>query len=353
MAYNKRGIQLAQWEASEELYNAILTYKDAGNHVKVVSDNDFNAYKTGYPDRSTLVLNKERNEFICDAATIVYLTNNPKIFGDPCPYKSRLNFYQVRIILNPEFDGMNGLGKSVTGTIAYNYIMTRVHNLYGATEIDLIFNECSAQRDSNLIQQHFLYCTPNELLRFDNCYYYDINCAHGSAWIELFPLMKQTILDMYAKRKDNNGYFKKIFNYSVGMLCRKNHRETYNWIVQRTTRMMIDLYTKVGGDMVYINTDGIILQKPNKPIPNSDKMGEFKLRRGTVYTYRHEPKDDIASSYEIYQIYYEDGTTEIKGNLPKQLREGVDLRQGRIVTYIKTKVQHHYEYSNVEIKEVK
>ena len=156
---------------------------------------------------------------------------------------------------------------------------------------------------------------------------------------------KEKFIELHKQRKQKPE-IKKWFNYFVGMLTVKGYRKTYNWIVQRTNTKLMELWNKLGGLVVYGNTDGIILKDPKTTIPHSSALGEFKLEyHGTVYTY-------AGKNYWIFQ-YENQGKLETTGSLPVSLRDKVDLPKGQVVSYDRVLKCYGqvkiYEYQNVEV----
>ena len=213
---------------------------------------------------------------------------------------------------------------TVTGTYATNYLNKIIRRKYTDKETLSMYDDNSAEYDANMIQQH--YVLPDKIgkvRKYPNCYYYDINGAHTDALVELFPRCKDDFMDMYNRRKEHPE-IKQIFNFFVGNLVH-SHRGTYNWIVQRTTKKLMDFANYIGGKVLYINTDGIIVQNPIHTPANSAKLGEFKLEYvGDVYMYqRFSP-----SPYYIIQM-----GDVMKGNCPLEYRNMIDLSNGKVVSY--------------------
>lgn len=116
---------------------------------------------------------------------------------------------------------------------------------------------------------------PHPFIRiYKNCYSYDLNGAYASLFMQMFPKAHDRLLKMFLKRHENNDRYKCVFNYSVGMLtqnerklenggkAREIYPETRHWIVQHVTDMMMAGMSKVGGNVIYENTDGFITQNP-------------------------------------------------------------------------------------------
>ena len=60
-----------------------------------------------------------------------------------------------------------------------------------------------------------------------------------------------------------------------------------------------------------------------------------------MYVYR-------CAKYEIFQIYYPDGTNEVKGRLPNILKPKIDLKNGKVVKYKTIADGHKRLYIDVQ-----
>lgn len=337
---------LPAMRVSTDLFEKLLKTYDA--YVESVPD--LNIYKSGYPDKEKI--KRCNNELISQVYRVCFVCGEYFI-----PIGTAWKQYIVRC------DGGLPLNtyvlKDVTGPEAEKYIERVVLKKYSKEEYDAILKGVCVEYDENLAQQHFLNAVFGKVEKFTNCYYYDINNAHGSAILELFPRCEEELLRMYEHRKDNDGYYKKVFNYYWGQLGAGKkqkdgtvkygpYRGAYNWVVQRTTKLITEFLEKVGGEIVYINTDGIIVSNPRNPQPSSNKLGEFKLETGTVYTYRHPIGDKSVTPYELLQFMGDDGVVSKKGSLPLIFRDAVDLSSNKGIKFKRVKVNNHYEYQNME-----
>ena len=301
---------------------------------------DLAPFQYGYKDKKVIRYNEDK--LICLQAYLVALGLMPSNEND--------NWYQYSCFIMPEQKKEVSLGFKVVD--ARRKVEKVLHKHYTDTEIEAIFNSHS-QPDSTI-----LHLTPvseeGKIQCYHNCYYYDINGAYASELIGLFPKCASDFAYMYKHRHDNNNRFKNVFNFYVGCLTmnedkqkireakgeklRPLHTGTRHYIVDRISQKMLDMIAKVGGDLIYINTDGFIVQNPSVIIPHSTELGEFKLEyQGDIYTYRDK-------NYIIFQ--YGD---EIKGNMPLNLRDRVDLRKGKVIHYTKVKANENYfTYINIE-----
>lgn len=224
--------------------------------------------------------------------------------------------------------------------------------------------------DNHLVEPLRKRYEEDELIhKWDDCTYMDIHKAHAS---ELLKMFAGTGIDTAVQVKLNQGVVykkagdmvkyqetKDIINYAVGMLglikkddsgakiaaepdmwllgC--NTRPLYNRIVNNI-RAKIDKQRELmsgdnlEGGCIYAQTDGLIIQHSNE-VPSSNKVGEFGLVfKGTVYTY-HCNNGDGHTSYTIYQYTDESGVKHVKGDLPDELKQYIDLEKGKVVVYKK------------------
>lgn len=228
-----------------------------------------------------------------------------------------------------------------------------IFSKYTREEYDEILTAAAVAYDKDKAQQHCFIADENIITVYENARYYDVNSAHGAGLLELFPRCAETWEKWYARRHAENGKYKKIMNYywgALGMIGSaggyRRTRGAYNWIVQRTTERVTELYQKLGTIAPYINTDGLIVDENAADVASSDRMGEFKRIDGTLYTYYQ--KRPGKSPYWLLQFDADDGRREIKGNCPLQLRGSIDLSKGETIAYQKKAVGNHYEYAEVE-----
>lgn len=190
-----------------------------------------------------------------------------------------------------------------------------------------------AKRQIHLLPTSFPFVHPNIVYEIPNCVEFDINGAHAFELSRIFPKSDGRIKELYAKRHDNPIY-KAIPNYYVGMLCRKNHRKTYNWIIQNVSAKVMAKTKEEegrGGIPIYINTDGMILAYPERIKPSSSKeLGGWKTEgMGNCRFILHQQVGE--ASYWAIQI-----GDELKGNISLEARKGMDLAKGMISSYVKS-----------------
>lgn len=330
--------QLPQIMISQAVYDLILSKYE----IKFVDD--IGPYRNGYQDKLTKVCDLNRKVIIAQAVVINrHIDSN---FNPTQPWK------QYVMTLDPE---LTVPYKDDFSPIKCKLILETKLKKLGLTSEDISnrLNQFQAEKDERYTQWHDTRSTKGIIRKFENCVYYDINKAHSDALGEIFPELKDW-LAFIAKLAKTDKKWKSVPNYYVGLLAfktaemRKNHMPakfelTYNWIVQRTTKTLFKRYEESVSDnsrVVYVNTDGIVIQNPIKIIPSSNQFGQFKIEspETTYYTYRGE-------NYEIVQY----GDT-IKGSLPLALRQYVDLRKGQVISY-KRRLNENNIYVYEDIKQ--
>lgn len=297
--------QLATYEVRADVFDKILY--DLSVHCEYTDD--IHKYSYGYKNRNTIYYNEEY--LICKECVLDY-------YCDCIPESTSWKQVKLRRVINAE----QTVNHTITGNYAWNYIMKLLSKYYTDEEIESILNAHEADYSEEFKQFH--YNAPIDtgtLVKYTNCFKYDINGAHCDAVVQLFPKAYNEFMKLYKERKQKPVY-KQLFNFFVGELCRKNHRKTYNWIVQRTTRKLYEAMDTTDGMLLYANTDGFIVQQPQKELDTSTNIFEFKQEySGDVYIYR-------SNNYILYQCG-EDKT----GSCKCEVRADIDLRKGIVVDY--------------------
>lgn len=335
--------QLPQYKISRNLYDLIA------NSFKTKYVDNINPYRNGYKDK-TLCISVPNKYIICKGAYLNYLLNysfNEDMFDD---------WKQYVCVLNEDLE--TNIERDFTPHICKKLITDRLLKCGLSNEdIDKRLHEYEADYCEALAQQHFLDVEPGVIERFDNCIYYDINKAHSDAIGEIFPEIRGWLEEIAMLAKEDKRW-KSVPNYYVGMLAYKTksmrqdnedgkYEKTYNWVVQRTTRILsrrLNDISDLNSNVVYMNTDGVVVQNPTKIIPGSTRFGDFKVESDetTFYTYAGE-------NYSIIQY----GDT-IKGNLPMDLRKFVDLREGKVISFDRKLNENGiFEYTNIQTKYIK
>lgn len=231
---------------------------------------------------------------------------------------------------------------SITGPRAYFYIMKILKKHYTESEIKTILNSYTDTKTEEDKQVHITVEKQDYIQCYENCIKYDINGAHQDALVEMFPKAIKELKEIYDKRKVKSIY-KQYMNLAVGQMKRLGYEGAYWWIVHRTSKMLKEAINKVCPDdiekdckIIYANTDGFIVSNPDKLLEASKELGKFKLEaQGPVYVYTHSGDKDT-TSYIVYQYEVEkDGfiETETKGNIRLAVRNKIDLKNGKAVSY--------------------
>lgn len=308
MNITKHHIVLKQYQVNVEVFYRILD--DFAGCVDLVKTLD--PYYKGYDNPKRIKYNGD-DRLICLEYMLDYCTDNT--LTDVCDWK------QVVVRMVPNVDAQ-AISHDITGIYAWTAFNRALRNVYTPDMIEACLKSHTAEYSFELQQYHYRYPDePGKIMSWNNAYVYDVNGAHADALREIFPRAADIILDMHHRRKDNPT-LKAVLNYYVGMLARKGYRETYNWIVQRTTRKLFKAMDYCGGILIYANTDGFVVADPERLLSPTSELGEFKCEHiGVVYGYTDK-------NYSVIQ-YGE----SMKGNLRIKVRDKVDLRKGKVVHY--------------------
>lgn len=226
---------------------------------------------------------------------------------------------------------------AISGGVAWKAVKSKICKHYTVREFEETLNKFTAPYDENKNQIHLNYVPGKEdvVYEFNDCIKYDINGAYAKALCDIFPKAKSEILKIYNDRKIKPEN-KELINYFVGMLCVKDFRATFNWIVQRIRKQMEETINYTGGIVLYANTDGYAVSLPDKKINTSTLLGDFKLEyTGKIQIY-------AAKNYWILQA-----GDEITGNALYQVRPLIDLREGKVVEYTRVKDNQVYRPTNI------
>jgi hypothetical protein len=316
-------IQLRRYNVNTIVWDKIL--KEYSSEL-VYTDNIYDKLY-GYSDKRKIYLNDEwliiqefRFNYICKE---IY---NKDIIDAPTIWK------QIALRLD---DTVDEPIKQITGTYAYNYMITLFKKDYTEQEIEDILNSHVAEYDKSLAQYHKDYNTPlkNTIIKFNHVYKYDIHKAHASVLMTMFPKSKNRILTILrkadrAKAAGNEALAKNYKDYpnlTVGMLARKGYKKTYNYIVQTITKKLLSTIEKVeglNGQTIYSNTDSFAVIYPDNILPDSKEFGEFGLEyEGPAYVCKGD-------NYTIYKF-----GDDLKGSCKKIVRDQFDFENGIIVHY--------------------
>ena len=314
--------QLKPYAVSEDLFNEILA---AGYNIKIVSNPDeFNKYKFGYDNKRTIIYDGVKAAILLEC-----------VLNEHYPLNKELTYWK-QCVIHKDTDTHIECEDDIDGAHATMFMKGLICQYYTIEEYKKCMAEHTAVYDKNLAQYHFsIYEESKKIIRYDNCYKWDINGAHTDALCEIFPKAAPAIQQLHNQRKISP-INKKYINYYVGTMASTGYRGTYNWIVQRTTRKLLEGINAVGGDLLYANTDGFMVMNPDNILPHSTKLGEFKLEyNGPTWFY-------YDTNYQCFQTE----TGEIKGTILRSVRDKIDLPHGKVVHYTRKK-----KYDNVFVAE--
>lgn len=320
-------ILLKAYSVSEKIFDEILL---AGYDVRLITDKDeFYEYKFGYDEKTAIAYDGLKCMIMLEC-----------ILNEHSPLDTKVTYWKQCIVYK-NIDQVEGTEEEVNGATAYRHIRSIIREYYTDDEFKKRMSMFQAEYNEDLAQYHFLLLDRiGKISSYNNCYKWDINGAHNDALCEIFPKAAPVFTKMYEERKLNPAN-KKYINYFVGMTVPMGYRKTYNWIVQRTTKLLLDGIEYAGGDLIYANTDGFIIQNPKNLLPHSTKLGDYKLEyEGTVWVY-HD------MNYQCYQL----STKEIKGSVLNSVRDMIDLPNNVVVHYNRVKKGLTYIAENIR-KEV-
>lgn len=332
---------------SEKLFNDILNMKK--NKIMVDS---ILPYQYGYKDKEIVYYTNQY--LVCSECLLLAM----KLLEETEERLNRCRWYQYLLIKVKDQEETIKLNTTpMNPAVACKTIKKELKKHYTDEEIDNIYK--SHEKEDS----HILHLTAKselgKIIKLNNCVYYDLNGAYASELIKMFPKCGKKFYYWFDHRHDNNNKLKNLFNYFVGCLTmnpeteklykerewviRKLYPKSRHYIVNNISKKMEKAINYVNGYNVYINTDGFIVQDPQRNIQHSKLAGEFKIEyKGSVYTYRDE-------NYIIFQ--YGD---EIKGNLPIELRDKVDLRSGKVIHFERVLDKDGtYTYKNIKEEIIK
>lgn len=361
--------RLTQYDISAKLFDTIRdTELDAGLLEKVGGD-DFFKLERGYQPKYGHTVytdcygSHEGKEYlIVSGRALIYYTDKYDLFTD---WKQYI-LYKDLNRAEPDFEKEGQ--KSITGPRALHTLMKVVKKHYTYDQIKDIFHSHEAEYDPDLIQIHRNNYHTNRILKYEDCYEYDLNAAYGDAFIALFPEAKKEIQWMFDHRHDTikgvGNFYKAVLNYSSGCLNSQHEwntsvsepyyfPKTYNWIVQRVRKRIDEAIDYVGGEVIYANTDGFIVSAPERHITPSKEIGQFKLEfQGDVYVYQHLVPG--YSGFWLVQEVDKDGNIVVtKGCNPNQFNNFNNLPKGIVYqykTYVKDGVIRYENGSQVKVE---
>lgn len=303
--------------------------------TRVVEVEDIKKYKHGYEDKK--IIYYDRKEYlICRENIIKAYTNHE--------YKSNTD-YKLLMCRRDSENSFNKYSNDLCGSYAYNKFNRLLLN-NGYTQDEICARWSMFEDDSTKEQWiNQASISHNYVSKFTHCFAYDLNSAYGSMLCQIFPKAVNAIKYIYEHRHDNDNKYKNIMNYYVGML-KYQAPKTRNWIVNRIREKMESAYKSSKGVLIYVNTDGFILSRPRVLFDTSNNIGDFKIENDcydqNVYLYQ-------GNNY--YAIQFENGN--IKGSVRKDVRDKIDLINGKIVEYKQVGQEKKIIDIKEEIKDVK
>lgn len=290
------------------------------------------------------------NESVCywngDDTMIIHEILLRKLLENDCLADCLAEWKQVLVRVRQE--QLEAVTDDICGLKAYMTEMKKIKRFYSHEEFEACLRAHEAEYDDAKKQVHtWIDVIPGVVNTFKNCYEYDINGAHNDALCEIFPKAAKMLRKQFDERHEHPDN-KKLVNYFVGYLARAGYRKTYNWIVQRTTAMLTEAMNRCNGEIVYANTDGFIVWKPEQLIEPSKKLGQFKLEyHGDVRIY--QGKNYICFQYKDEE---KDGDkVETKGSVLVAVRDMIDLEKNNTVEY--SRIMRNGCYFAENIKQIK
>lgn len=296
---------------SETYYNIIDYFN---NWVVYVNLEKFLAQ--GYGRKNLVLVDKETSSLICQGSLINYVAKK-EVTCEP--------WQQFVCELDDSVDEPGAVAPWATQ--ANKIIHTILNTYYTDRQIENRLNKYSTTEETvplhQLIPEKY---HDDKIHKFTNCVYYDINGAHTDALCEIFPKAKKELMTLHHTGQ------KAYINIYVGDLCNRGHRNTYNWIVRRTKNWLqriINLSCGFMSEILYANTDGVIIHNPAFLLATCDDVGGFKSETsdGVIYAY-YCRRDNNTTPYTIYQYNNPKKGMQIKGNARLAVRKGMDLSKG-------------------------
>lgn len=368
-------MQAERIKTTKSNIDELLDYYEGKNQIDYVDEDEiyywnskgtwWNDYLKKHKYNHILVAYKKDQEDNNGNNVIVFTTHFRvlTVFSEAFPGKGNPNTDCI-IEIDPTLADNSVWYKDISGRDAYFEMRKTLSKKLSKEQIDERLKSYSIKDEEAVHQIHKTIMEAPEKVgieRHDGVYYCDINNAHGDAWLEMFPECKDEFEYMSKHKKDTvkgiKGYYKKVFNLSIGYLKRGGYAGTYWWVVNRTSHKLLDYIKQYRGDIIYANTDGVIMRVNTPYMPqSSNEIGQFKVKYGTVYTYersyRNRPKDDY-SSYSVHQfIDMNTGEVETKGTtVPDKLKHLIDLQNGVTIKWKTNVINHRKRYSDIN-KEV-
>lgn len=319
-------VVLKQVKISSDLFSKILSTWPKN----VVTTDNIKQYYRGFKDKNAIAYDGF-DTIICTESHLDFIH----------PLLDDINWWKQVICVEDPSLPEETIDRDISGGYAWNHMMRMLKRKYYTEQeiLEILHSYDHVKYDSHKKQYHNVNFSYG-LDCYDNCVKYDINSAHASALMEMFPKAAGAIERMYKQRKEKP-INKALLNYFVGYFKHKGYEGAYNWVVQRTTKKLLSAIEEVGGLLLYANTDGFMVCDPEKLLKASKKIGEFK----------EEYRGKITSYIDKNYWYYQQADGEGKGNLPCSLRKFVDLNNGVVVHFNKVKDDRTGRYTFTDIKQ--
>lgn len=316
----KYKIQLAAYNISSEILNRILSYVPS-KYLYIISREEMRELMYGTGNAMKVFYNGSDQLIVPDRVL-------DHVLGDRNIFKpSRNGSHQVILYVRQGQDVL--VQHTLTGCRADRRMRKLLNKAgYSKDDINAQLDKYKSEYNPEQKQLHYLkQFNDGQIHKYTNCAEFDINSAYCSILVTIFPKAKELLNKAYEERKIHPEN-KAMFNYFVGMLARKGHRETYNYIVQSVTNKLNSFIEAHGGwdYVIYANTDGVIMKLiDNMTYNTSHALGDFKLEvQGDCYTYR-------GSNYNLFQI-----GDKLKGNMLYGARKETNLAYGVVTEYTRT-----------------
>lgn len=320
----ERRLELKRLDVSEDIFNQVLI--NYQNFVEFVPKEQMEQYFKGYDDCKKI--------YYDGVEWLICLEYRLTPTADT-------DWKQVIVRKDPTLKP-GSMIPAITGKTAWVRFNKMLSKYYTPAEIRHCLKTHSAKENEELSQIHYEIRTLDlfKVYKFENVVKYDINGAHNEALCEIFPKASAEIKKMYEERKIKP-LNKSVVNYYCGMLMRSGYPGTYYWIIQRTTKKLLEGMRNVGGRLLYANTDGFMVMNPDAKLNASKELGDYKLEfKGTAYIL-------MTNNYLLYQT-----GEEMFGRTLLEVRDKIDLREGKFVTYDRTLIGNVYKATNIEEHQV-
>lgn len=352
------------YKVSSEIAKKLLDENDSLGTL-IYDDISKDSYKYGlksksktidgiHSDRNFVVFDKncgENGAFVCTFESFIHVSK--EIALSDAYWKS------ARFVIKNDEEVDDGIEEEITGWNAYRKMKSVIRKQYSENEYDSILK--SLKPKDGLREWHWdffklkLLSEPcltlnmgdefeefyESMYEFKNCYYYDLNSAYLSELCKIFPKCSESFNQLYMDRK-KDPTLKKVFNYYVGYLKKTRvYADARAYIVNRIRYRMMEFLKENESkitNILYINTDGCILQCSEKLREGSSNLGDFKIEaEGTC-------KMVCQSNYKwLFKL-----NDIVKGNLQKNTRDTVNWDEG-IVPVVKITRDKKYGFKNCDI----